>query len=52
MKNLIYAEDSPKRFKVGDDGTNITIVPIEITDSVNTLVKMDENSNKRENYII
>ena len=47
MKNLIYAENSPKRFKVGDDNTNITIVPIEITDSVNTLVKMDENANVR-----
>ena len=47
MKNLIYAEDSPKRFKVGDNDTNITIVPIEITDSVNTLVKMDENANAR-----
>ena len=47
MKNLIYAEDSPKRFKVGDDDTNITIVPIEITDSVNTLVKMDKNANVR-----
>ena len=47
MKNLIYAEDSPKRFKVGDNDTNITIVPIEITDSVNTLVKMDKNANVR-----
>ena len=47
MKNLIYAEDSPKRFKVGDNDTNITIVPIEITDSVNTLVKMDKNANAR-----
>ena len=47
MKNLIYSEDSPKRFKVGDDNTNITIVPIEITDSVNTLVKMDKNANVR-----
>ena len=47
MKNLIYTDDSPKRFKVGDDNTNITIVPIEITDSVNTLVKMDKNANVR-----
>ena len=47
MKNLIYSEDSPKRFKVGDDNTNIAIVPIEITDSVNTLVKMDKNANVR-----
>ena len=47
MKRLIYAEDSPKRFKVGDDNTNITIVPIELTDSVNTLVKMDKNANVR-----
>ena len=47
MKKLIYAEDSPKRFKVGDDNTNITIIPIEITDSVNTLVKMDKNANVR-----
>ena len=47
MKNLIYAENSPKRFKVGDDGTNITVIPIEVTDSVNTLVKIDENANVR-----
>ena len=47
MKRLIYAEDSPKRFKVGDDGTSITVVPIELTDSVNTLVKMDKNANVR-----
>ena len=47
MKNLIYAEDSPKRFKVGDNDTNITIIPIEITDSVNTLVKIDKNANAR-----
>ena len=47
MKRLIYAEDSPKRFKVGDDGTNITVIPIELTDSVNTLVKMDANANVR-----
>ena len=47
MKRLIYAEDSPKRFKVGDDDTNITVIPIELTDSVNTLVKMDKNANVR-----
>ena len=47
MKRLIYAEDSPKRFKVGDDDTNITVIPIELTDSVNTLVKMDKNANAR-----
>ena len=47
MKRLIYAEDSPKRFKVGDNDTNITIVPIELTDSVNTLVKIGENANVR-----
>ena len=47
MKRLIYAEDSPKRFKVGDDATNITVVPIELTDSVNTLVKIGENANAR-----
>lgn len=47
MKRLIYAEDSPKRFKVGDDDTNITVIPIELTDSVNTLVKIDENANVR-----
>ena len=39
MKRLIYAEDSPKQFKVGDDNTNIIVIPIELTDSVNTLVK-------------
>lgn len=47
MKRLIYAENSSKRFKVGDDSTNITVVPIELTDSVNTLVKIDENANVR-----
>lgn len=47
MKRLIYAEDSPKRFKVGDDNTNITVIPIELTDSVNTLVKISENANVR-----
>ena len=47
MKRLIYTEDSPKRFKVGDDNTNITVIPIELTDSVNTLVKIDENANVR-----
>ena len=47
MKRLIYAEDSPKRFKVGDNDTNITVIPIELTDSVNTLVKIDENANVR-----
>lgn len=47
MKRLIYAEDSPKRFKVGDDNTNITVIPIELTDSVNTLVKIDKNANVR-----
>ena len=47
MKRLIYAEDSPKRFKVGDDATNITVIPIELTDSVNTLVKIDKNANVR-----
>ena len=47
MKRLIYAEDSPKRFKVGDDNTNLTVIPIELTDSVNTLVKIDKNANVR-----
>ena len=47
MKRLIYAEDSPKQFKVGDDNTNIIVIPIELTDSVNTLVKMDKNANVR-----
>ena len=45
MKRLIYAEDSPKRFKVGDDSTNITVVPIVTTDEVNTLVKISKNAN-------
>ena len=47
MKRLIYADDSPKRFKVGDDNTNITVVPVITTDSVNTLVKISENANVR-----
>ena len=45
MKRLIYAEDSPKRFKVGDDSTNLTVVPIVTTDEVNTLVKISKNAN-------
>ena len=45
MKRLIYAEDSPKRFKVGDDSTNITVVPVITTDEVNTLVKISNNAN-------
>ena len=45
MKRLIYAEDSPKRFKVGDDSTNITVVPVITTDEVNTIVKISNNAN-------
>lgn len=45
MKRLIYAEDSPKRFKVGDDSTNITVVPVVTTDEVNTIVTVGKNAN-------
>lgn len=45
MKRLIYADDSPKRFKVGDDNTNITVVPILTTDEVNTVVTVSKNAN-------
>ena len=45
MKRLIYTDDSPKRFKVGDDSTNLTVVPIVTTDEVNTLVKISKNAN-------
>ena len=45
MKRLIYAEDSPKRFKVGDDSTNITVVPVLTTDDVNTIVTINKNAN-------
>ena len=45
MKRLIYAGDSPKRFKVGDDNTNITIVPVVTTDEVNTIVTINKNAN-------
>ena len=45
MKRLIYADDSPKRFKVGDDSTNITVVPIVTTDEVNTIVTISKNAN-------
>lgn len=45
MKRLIYAEDSPKRFKVGDDSTSITVVPVITTDEVNTLVTISKNAN-------
>lgn len=45
MKRLIYAEDSPKRFKVGDDSTNITVVPVLTTDEVNTVVIISKNAN-------
>lgn len=45
MKRLIYADDSPKRFKVGDDNTSITIIPILTTDEVNTIVTISKNAN-------
>ena len=45
MKRLIYAEDSPKRFKVGDDSTSITVVPVVTTDEVNTIVTISKNAN-------
>ena len=45
MKRLIYADDSPKRFKVGDDNTNLTVIPVVTTDEVNTLVKFNKNAN-------
>lgn len=45
MKRLIYAEDSPKRFKVGDDNTSITIIPVLTTDEVNTIVTISKNAN-------
>ena len=45
MKRLIYADDSPKRFKVGDDSTNIAVVPVVTTDEVNTIVTISKNAN-------
>ena len=45
MKRLIYAEDSPKRFKVGDDSTSLTVVPVITTDEVNTIVTISKNAN-------
>lgn len=45
MKRLIYAEDSPKRFKVGDDSTSITVVPVVTTDEVNSIVTISKNEN-------
>lgn len=45
MKRLIYADDSPKRFKVGDDSTNITVVPVVTTDEVNSIVTISKNAN-------
>ena len=45
MKRLIYAEDSPKRFKVGDDSTNITVVPVITTDDVNSVITISKNAN-------
>lgn len=45
MKRLIYADDSPKRFKVGDDSTNITVVPVLTTDEVNNMVRINKNDN-------
>lgn len=47
MKRLIYAEDSPKRFKVGDDSTSITVVPVVTTDEVNTIVTISKNANAK-----
>lgn len=45
MKRLIYADDSPKRFKVGDDNTSLTIVPVLTNDEVNTIVNINKNAN-------
>lgn len=45
MKRLIYADDSPKRFKVGDDSTTLTIIPVLTTDEVNTIVTISKNAN-------
>ena len=45
MKRLIYADDSPKRFKVGDDSTSLTIVPVITTDEVNTIATISKNAN-------
>lgn len=45
MKRLIYADDSPKRFKVGDDSTSLTVVPVITTDEVNTIVTISKNAN-------
>lgn len=45
MKRLIYAEDSPKRFKVGDSNTSITVVPVITTDEVNSVVAIGKNEN-------
>lgn len=45
MKRLIYAEDSPKRFKVGDDSTNLTVVPVVTTDEVNSIVTLSKDAN-------
>ena len=45
MKRLIYADDSPKRFKVGDDSTNLTVVPVITSDEVNSVVTISKNAN-------
>ena len=40
MKRLVYSDDSVQRFKVGDDSTQIVLVPLITDDDVNNTVDL------------
>ena len=40
MKRLVYSDDSVQRFKVGDDSTQIVLVPLITDDDVNNNVDL------------
>ena len=40
MKRLVYSDDSVQRFKVGDDSTQIVLVPLTTDDDVNNTVDL------------
>ena len=40
MKRLVYSDDSVQRFKVGDDSTQIVLVPLTTDDDVNNTVEL------------
>ena len=40
MKRLVYSDDSVQRFKVGDDSTQLVLVPLTTDDDVNNTVDL------------